>query len=245
MSEIRMVVPDELDNFLESQVRTGTFSSKAELARAALTEYVETLSTVSSEYDTENIFSPEGRVYQMEYAREAGYKGKTVIGIEGKDEIVMAADVGVRNADVSSSDLAYDTEKIIRTDNDLLITGSGLALDMMKVIKELENYEIDRYKDLRYALADIFHDHSLGKGVRPLGTVLLIGANFEGEHYLVEVDSSGAHRRMKAAVLGKDQEEIKEDLSERYEEGMESERCENICKELLEDSEALQIEKLS
>ncbi len=236
MSEIRMVVPDELDKFLESQVRTGTFSSKAELARAALTEYVETLSTVSSGYDTENIFSPEGRIYQMEYAREAGYRGKTVIGIEGEDGIVMAADV-------SSEELEYNYNKIIRTDNDLLITGSGLALDMMKVIKELENYEISNYKDLRYALADIFHDHSLGKGLRPLGTVLLIGANFNGKSYLVEVDSSGAHRRMKAAVLGENQESLKEELSERYEEGMDSERCERFCKDLLEESEAIEIEK--
>ena len=237
MSEIRMVVPDELDKFLESQVRTGTFSSKAELARAALTEYVETLSTVSSGYDTENIFSPEGRIYQMEYAREAGYRGKTVIGIEGEDGIVMAADV-------SSEELEYNYNKIIRTENDLLITGSGLALDMMKVIKELENYEISNYKDLRYALADIFHDHSLGKGLRPLGTVLLIGANFNGKSYLVEVDSSGAHRRMKAAVLGENQESLKEELSERYEEGMDSESCEKFCKDLLEETEAIEIEKI-
>ncbi len=237
MSEIRMVVPDELDKFLESQVRTGTFSSKAELARAALTEYVETLSTVSSGYDTENIFSPEGRIYQMEYAREAGYRGKTVIGIEGEDGIVMAADVG-------SEDLEYDYNKIIKTDNDLLITGSGLALDMMKVIKELENYEISSYKDLRYALADIFHDHSLGKGVRPLGTVLLIGANFDGESYLVKVDSSGANRRMKAAVLGENQENLEEELSEQYKEGMDSESCERFCKDLLEESEAIEIEKI-
>jgi len=29
------------------------------------------------------VFSPEGRIYRMEYAGEAGYRGKTVIGIEG------------------------------------------------------------------------------------------------------------------------------------------------------------------
>ncbi|MBS3782351.1 MAG: hypothetical protein KGY68_07085 [Candidatus Thermoplasmatota archaeon] len=238
MSEIRMVVPDELDKFLESQVRTGTFSSKAELARAALTEYLESISTVSGGYDEETVFSPEGRIYQMEYAREAGYRGKTVIGIEGKEEIVIAADV-------TSPELGYETEKIMRTDSGLLVSGSGLSLDMLKVIKELENYELNRYKDLKYALTEIFHDHSLSRKLRPLGTMLLIGAKFDDETYLVEVDSSGAHRRMKAGVLGNGKDELEEKLSEKYEEEMDGEKCEGICKDLLKEVDNLQIKKLS
>ncbi len=237
MSEIRMVVPDELDNFLESQVRTGTFSSKAELARAALTEYLESISTVSGGYDTETVFSPEGRVYQMEYAREAGYGGRTVVGIEGEDQVVLAADI-------STSDLAREEDKILKMGNGLLVTGSGLALDMMMAMKELEDHEIEDYRDLKYALADIYQEYSLSKKVRPLGAVLLIGAKFNGEPYLIEVDSSGKTRRMKAAALGAEEKEVKEDLAERYEEGMTAQKCQKICEELFEGSEAVQLEKL-
>ncbi len=237
MSEIRMVVPDKLDKFLESQVRTGTFSSKAELARVAITEYLESISTVSRGYDEETVFSPEGRIYQMEYAREAGYRGKTVIGIEGKEDIIMAADV-------SPPELGYEIEKITRTDNGLIVSGSGLGLDTLKVTKELESYELNRYRDLKYALTEIFHDHSLSRKLRPLGTMLLIGANFDEELYLIEVDSSGAHRRMKAAVLGDKKDELEDKLSEKYEEGMDSQSCEKICEDLLDESESIHIEKI-
>ncbi len=90
MSEIRVVIPDKVDKYIDSLVRTGMFSSKAELFRAALMEYLESVSSVAKNYDSKIIFSPEGRIYQIEYAAEASLRGLRVAGLVFKDGILFA-----------------------------------------------------------------------------------------------------------------------------------------------------------
>ena len=59
MSEIRVVIPNELDDYMESQVRTGVYPNKAEMTRMALNDYIKNVSSIASEYDKENIFCKE------------------------------------------------------------------------------------------------------------------------------------------------------------------------------------------
>ena len=69
MTEIRTAISPEIDRFLDSLVRTGPFASKAELVRAALVSYAGEAGPMAQGFDKENIVSPDGRVYQLEYAR--------------------------------------------------------------------------------------------------------------------------------------------------------------------------------
>ncbi len=236
MSEIRVVIPDELDDYMESQVRTGVYPNKAEMTRMALNDYIKNVSSIASEYDKENIFSPEGRVYQMEYAREAGYRANNLIGMETKDSVILAHEV-------NKPELGYEMEKVIETDNGLLIGGSGLFLDMVKITSEFENFEVKNYKNLRYAVSEIYHEYTVKKDVRPLGTTLLLGCKFDGKPHLYEIDASGAMRRWKATATGKDRDKLKEKLSELYQEDLSDEDAEKICKETFSEKE-IKIKKL-
>src|SRR3990172_8715852 len=80
MTEIRTVIPDEIDRYIESLVRTGPFASKAELVRAALVAYAQEMEPLARAFDKENILSPDGRVYQLEYARMAAGRGAPGVG---------------------------------------------------------------------------------------------------------------------------------------------------------------------
>src|SRR2546428_255916 len=81
MTEIRTAVPEEVDAYLDALVRKGVFSNKAELVRAALVNYVNTTGTFFHGFDAETIFAPDGRLYQVEYARESASRGGTAAGI--------------------------------------------------------------------------------------------------------------------------------------------------------------------
>ena len=81
MAELRVIIPDDVDRYLESVIRSGMFGNKAELARAAIVHFLNTLGPISKGYDTETAFSPEGRIYQLEYARESVQRGQPVCGL--------------------------------------------------------------------------------------------------------------------------------------------------------------------
>src|SRR2546428_5617424 len=93
MPEIRTAVPEEVDAYLEALVRKGIFSNKAELVRAALVDYVNTTGTFFRGFDAETIFAPDGRLYQVEYARESASRGGTAAGLVCGDGVLLAAAV--------------------------------------------------------------------------------------------------------------------------------------------------------
>src|SRR2546427_324389 len=77
MAEIRTAIPEEVDAYLDALVQKGLFSNKAELVRAALVSYVNVTGTFFRGFDAENVFAPDGRLYQVEYARESAARGGT------------------------------------------------------------------------------------------------------------------------------------------------------------------------
>ena len=92
MAELRVVIPDEVDNYLDIVIKSGMFGNKAELARAAIVQYLNTIGPISKGYDTDNFFSPEGRIHQIEYARESVKRGAPIMAIVCKDGILMASE---------------------------------------------------------------------------------------------------------------------------------------------------------
>src|SRR3989304_3585105 len=80
MAEVRTAISDEIDSYLDALVQKGVFANKAELVRSALVRYVNETGTFFRGFDSENIFAPNGRIYQLEYAREASKRGMTAAG---------------------------------------------------------------------------------------------------------------------------------------------------------------------
>src|SRR3989304_8075318 len=93
MTEVRTAIPEEVDDYLDALVRKGIFANKAELVRAALVNYVNETGKFFRGFDAENIFAPDGRLYQLEYAREASKRGGTAAGIVCEDGLLLAAAV--------------------------------------------------------------------------------------------------------------------------------------------------------
>ncbi|MBE8539792.1 archaeal proteasome endopeptidase complex subunit alpha [Geoglobus acetivorans] len=170
------------------------------------------------------IFSPDGRLYQVEYAREAVKRGATAIGIKTKEGVVVLAD-----RRVGSRLLEADTiEKIYRIDSHICAATSGLVADARVLIararleaqiNKLTYDEPIGVKELARKICDFKQQYTQYGGVRPFGVSLLI-AGVDDEPKLFETDPSGALLEYKATAIGSGRNEVMEYFEKEYREDM-------------------------
>ena len=153
------------------------------------------------------VFSPDGRLYQVEYAREAVKRGTTAVGIKAKDGVVLIVDKRVSSKLLEASSI----EKIFKIDEHIGVASSGLVgdaralVDRARVECQINRVTYDEPIEVE-ALSKKLCDHmqSLTQygGIRPYGTALLIAGVSDGEVRLFETDPSGTLLEYKATGIG-------------------------------------------
>ena len=81
-------------------------------------------------------FSPDGRLYQVEYARESVKRGTTTVGLVYKDGVVLIVDKRVQSKLVITDSI----EKMYQIDNHVGITTSGLVADARQLVDRAREY---------------------------------------------------------------------------------------------------------
>ncbi|MDV0441436.1 archaeal proteasome endopeptidase complex subunit alpha [Methanorbis furvi] len=139
------------------------------------------------------MFSPDGRLYQVEYAREAVKRGTTAVGIKCKTGVVLLVDKRVSSRLLEPSSI----EKIFRVDEHVGVASSGLVGDARALVDRARiEAQINRVsygepvdvETLAKKLCDHMQTYTLFGGARPYGTALLIAG--------VETDESGTRYRL-------------------------------------------------
>lgn len=167
------------------------------------------------------IFSPDGRLYQVEYAREAVKRGSASLGIRTPDGVVFAAEINTR-----SNLLERDSvEKIHRVDNHIGIASAGHVADARQLIdtarqqaqlNQLRYGEAIDVESLTKHITDHIQQYTQTGGARPFGAALLIGGVHNGDPYLYESDPSGTPHEWKAAAIGGDRDTHQSHLEKNY-----------------------------
>ncbi|MFB6300504.1 MAG: archaeal proteasome endopeptidase complex subunit alpha [Halobacteriales archaeon] len=167
------------------------------------------------------IFSPDGRLYQVEYAREAVKRGTASIGVRTNEGVVLAVDKRIRSPLMERSSV----EKIHKADDHVGIASAGHVADARQLIDfARQQAQINR---LRYDepigvemltknVTDHIQQYTQVGGARPFGVALIIGGIEDGEPRLYETDPSGTPYEWKALAVGADRSEIQEFLEENY-----------------------------
>ena len=168
-----------------------------------------------SEYDRGvNTFSPEGRIFQIEYANEAIKLGSTAIGIKCPQGIVLAVEKRIPSPLLIPSSI----EKIFEIDAHIGAAVSGLVADARTLIDHarvasqhhtfLYNEQI-RTESLTQSLCDLalrFGEGAHGEErimARPFGVALLVaGWDAESGPQLFHTDPSGTFTRYEATAIG-------------------------------------------
>jgi proteasome alpha subunit len=154
------------------------------------------------------MFSPDGRIYQVEYAREAVKRGTTAVGVVFPGGAVLLVDKRISSKLIE----AAAVEKIFKIDRHIGVASSGLVGDARMLVARArsvaannrvvyaENIEINvLVKDL----SDIMQAYTQNGGVRPFGAAFLMaGIDPDGTVRLFETDPSGAVVQYKATAIG-------------------------------------------
>ncbi len=167
------------------------------------------------------IFSPDGRLYQVEYAREAVKRGTASIGVRTPDGVVLAVDKRIRSPLMERSSV----EKIHKADDHIGIASAGHVADARQLIDfsrrqaQLNQLRYDEpigVETLTKAVTDHIQQYTQVGGARPFGVALIIAGVANGEPRLYETDPSGTPYEWKALAVGADRNDIREYLEEHY-----------------------------
>jgi len=170
------------------------------------------------------MFSPDGRLLQVEYAREAVSRGSTALGIKYESGVVLAANKWITTKVV----VPRSIEKIFQVDEHLAVGASGMVADTRILVDRLRvdaqanrttyNEAIDVWT-LAKGICDYMQGYIQYGGIRPFGVSLLI-AGVDSEARLYETDPSGALIGYKATAIGEGRRAATEFFEEKYSDGM-------------------------
>ena len=162
-------------------------------------------------------FSPEGRLFQVEYAIEAVRRGTTAIVCRNKKSVVFAVEK-------KSSELqeVLGSEKIFKIDDHIGVAIAGLTADARVLVDRarvqaqvnLLNYdEKITVKDSTLNICEYLQLFTQNAGVRPFGVSLLIGGiDPDGTPTVILTDPSGANGSAEARKYL--EENYNEDMSD-------------------------------
>jgi proteasome alpha subunit len=169
------------------------------------------------------IFSPDGRLYQVEYAREAVKRGTASIGVRTSDGVVLAVDKRIRSPLMERTSV----EKIHKADDHIGIASAGHVADARQLIdfarrraqiNQLRYGEPIGIETLTKEVTDYIQQYTQLGGARPFGVALIIAGISNGEPRLYETDPSGTPYEWKSLAIGADRGDILEYLEENYDE---------------------------
>merc|ERR1712095_13467 len=178
-------------------------------------------------YDTRTtIFSPEGRLYQVEYAMEAIGHAGTCLGILSNDGILLAAE---RRNTNKLLDEVFHSEKIYQLNENMACSVAGITSDANVLTNELRLFG-QRYhyrfresmpcEQLVSMLCDLKQAYTQYGGKRPFGvSILYMGWDAHHGYQLYHSDPSGNYSGWKATCIGNNSSAAVSILKQEYKEG--------------------------
>ena len=167
------------------------------------------------------VFSPDGRLYQVEYAMETVRRGTIAVGIKCKDGVVIAVEEKTRKLQISEY-----AQKIFEIDEHVGVAAAGYIpdarsqVDNARFFSQSNKLIYDESVDVETIakhLADQSQQFTQYAGVRPNGvSLILAGINKDGSSQLYLTDPSGTYISYDAVAIGANSDKVTEFLEKTY-----------------------------
>ena len=173
------------------------------------------------------IFSPDGRLYQVEYAREAVERGSAAVGVRTGEDVVLATHRRRRSSLVEPESI----EKLHDVDGRLGMATAGHVADGRHLVDYGRQYA--QRERLRYgeapgvepvakAIADYVQESTQTGGTRPFGAAVLLGGTVDDTPSLYELDPSGTPTEWRATAVGDGSGAIRSYLEAEYDDAIDA-----------------------
>ncbi len=166
------------------------------------------------------VFSPDGRLYQVEYAIETVRRGTIAVGVKCKDGIVIAVEEKPRKLQISET-----AQKIFQIDDHVGVAAAGYIPDARSQVDNARFFsqsnkmiydEPVEVETIAKHLADQCQQFTQYAGVRPFGVSLILGGVVNKESQLYLTDPSGTYISYDAIAIGAGSEQVTEFLEKTY-----------------------------
>ena len=166
------------------------------------------------------VFSPDGRLYQVEYAIETVRRGTIAIGIKCKEGIIIAVEEKPRKLQISDT-----AQKIFQIDDHVGVAAAGYIPDARSQVDNARFFsqsnkliynEAVEVETIAKHLADQCQQYTQYAGVRPYGVALILGGVTNNTPHLYLTDPSGTYISYDAIAIGSGSEQVTDFLEKNY-----------------------------
>ncbi len=166
------------------------------------------------------VFSPDGRLYQVEYAIETVRRGTVAIGIKCKEGIVIAVEEKSRKLQIQEV-----AQKIFKIDDHVGVAAAGYIPDARSQVDNARFFsqsnkmiydEPVEVETIAKHLADQAQQYTQYAGVRPFGVALILGGVVGKDAQLFMTDPSGTYISYDAIAIGSDSDKVTDFLEKNY-----------------------------
>lgn len=187
------------------------------------------------------VFSPEGRLFQVEYALEAVRRGTLAVAVKSKDDVCLAAQIKIASPLMDADSI----DKLFQVDEHIGVAISGLHADSRALINysrvQAQSFRLTydepvRLNMLAKSVADLKQQYTQFGGVRPWGCALFFVAIDAGGTQIYTTSPSGIYRSFKAYAIGTGEASAREYLLENYNENMTFDELVNFTLKALKES---------
>ena len=170
------------------------------------------------------VFSPDGRLYQVEYAIETVRRGTIAVGVKCKDGIVIAVEEKPRKLQISKT-----AQKIFQIDDHVGVAAAGYIPDARSQVDNARFFsqsnkmiydEPVEVETIAKHLADQSQQYTQYAGVRPFGVSLILGGVVNNTPQLYLTDPSGTYISYDAIAIGSGSDQVTDFLEKTYNENL-------------------------
>jgi len=166
------------------------------------------------------VFSPDGRLYQVEYAIETVKRGSIALGIKTNYGIIFAADERARKLQI-----VEEPQKLFKIAQHIGVAAAGYIpdarnqVDDARFFSQSSNLVYDEVVDIETVvkhIADRCQQYTQYAGARPIGVALIIGGIDKNGNSLFLTDPSGTYVPYNAVAIGANSDKVTEFLTKEY-----------------------------
>jgi len=170
------------------------------------------------------VFSPDGRLFQVEYAMELVNRGATIMGIQCPEGVVLGSEENIEPLEE-----AEYSWKIFKVDEHVgaaivgLSSDARVLIDQARIYAQSNKLTYDEPIDVEVVtkrICDIQQMYTQHAGVRPFGVSLIFGGVDKSGSHVFGTHPSGTYRGYKATALGAGRETVLAILKEEYRENL-------------------------